>query len=128
MGLTVAAADSGASYWGHSVSSLQSGITVANGKITGTLNKVTSGALARDWGEGYFIALKFTNPDTGATSLRAGLEPSMGSGLVELDADMDGVFKITDKDHQVFKTVSSTGTRTSEKVKTYDLSELVLAT
>ena len=110
------------------MSSLQSGITVANGKITGTLSKVTSGALARDWGEGYFIALKFTNPDTTATSLRVGLDPSEGSGLVELDADMDGVFKITDKDVQVFKTVTSLGNKTSEKVKTYDLSELVLAT
>lgn len=88
---------------------------------------MTSGALARDWGEGYFIALKFTNPDTAATSLRVGLDPSEGSGLVELDADMDGVFKVTDKDVQVLKTVTSSGTKTSEKVKTYDLSGLTLS-
>lgn len=88
---------------------------------------MTSGALARDWGEGYFMALKFTNPDSDATSLRVGLDPSEGAGLVELDADMDGVFKVTDKDAQVFRTVSSRGTRTSEKAKAYDLSGLTLA-
>jgi HK97 family phage major capsid protein len=124
-GMTVAAATK-ESYWGHTVASLQTGLTVANGAITGTLHEVTSGTLANDWGPGYFMALKFTNPDSAATSLRVGLEPSEGSGLVELDSDMDGVFKVTDKDGQKFVTVTSAGTRTSEKVKKYDLSGLVL--
>lgn len=110
------------------MSDLQTGLSVADGAITGTLHKVTTGALADYWGEGYFMALKFANPDSGATSLKVGMDPSEGSGLVELDADMNGVFKVTDKDAQVFKTVSSAGTRTSEKVLTYDLSGLTLAT
>lgn len=126
-GLVTSAESGSSTIFGHTVSDLQTGLTVADGAITGTLHKVTSGALAHDWGEGYFMALKFTNPDSAATSLRVGLDPSEGSGLVELDADMNGVFKVTNKSAQVFKTVSSTGTRISEKVLTYDLSGLVLS-
>lgn len=29
--------------------------------------------------------------------------PSAGSGLVSLDADLDGIVKVTDKDAQLFK-------------------------
>ena len=71
--------------------------------ITGTLKYLESGQLVTDWGEGNFLALKFTNnnPDKIKT-IKVGLDPSQGSGLVPLDEDMNGVFKITDKDTQKF--------------------------
>ena len=49
----------------------------------------------------------------------------MGSGLVELDSDMDGVFKITDTS-QKFVIVKSDGNRQIRE--TYDLSGLTLQT
>lgn len=114
--------------WGHTVSSLQSGISVANGAITGTLKYVSSGALANDWGAGNFLALKFTNIDTDATSVLVGLEPSEGSGLVELinDPDKNGVFKITDKTKQ--KLVVMSRCATHAVIDRYDLSGLTLQT
>lgn len=71
--------------------------------ITGTLKYLESGQLVTDWGEGNFIALKFTNNDPEKIkTIKVGLDPSQGSGLVPLDEDMNGVFKITDKDTQKF--------------------------
>jgi hypothetical protein len=104
---------------------MQTSVAVANGAITGTLHKLTSGQLVTDWGEGYFIALKFTKNNAAATSIKVGLRPSMGSGLVELDADMDGVFKITDKDAQVF-VVRCTDADGNAYESIYDLSGLEL--
>lgn len=48
--------------------------------------------------------MKFTLP-AGITysDVKVGLVPSQGSGLVSLDADLDGIMKITDKNAQVFK-------------------------
>lgn len=55
-----------------------------------------------------------------------GLDPSQGSGLVEIidDPEKNGVFKITDKDTQVFKIVSTDGENTI--TRTYDLSGLTV--
>ena len=113
------------SYWGHNTSDLQTGITVTGNKITGTLKKVTSGALANDWGEGYFLAIKWTE-DNSATSLKVGIVPSEGAGMQEGidDADRDGVFKVTNKDKQRFVIVTSNATHT--KTQTFDLSGLTL--
>lgn len=124
-GPAVTAASGSAEYWGHTVSDLQEDIAIANGKITGTLKYVDSGTLAHDWGAGNFIALKFTADadDTAATEYWVGLRPTQGSGLVKLDADMDGVFKVTSTD-QVFVVVTKGNGRRSEQV--YDLSGLVL--
>lgn len=66
---------------------------------------VNSGPLVDRWGEGYFLGLDFSqNNFEGLTSVKVGLDPSAGSGLVELlgDPDLNGVFKITDKEHQKF--------------------------
>ncbi len=58
-----------------------------------------------------------------------GLEPSQGSGLVELinDPDKNGVFKITDKNTQKFKVVQkckdSSG-NSYTNVQVFDLSGL----
>ena len=125
-GVTVSAANANTVYWGHKVSTLQTSISIANGAITGTLKYVSSGALANDWGAGNFIALVFSSPDEEATSVKVGMEPSMGSGLQELDSDMDAVLKVTDKDNQKVVVVSSDGSRHTKQV--FDLSGLTCNT
>lgn len=120
---TVAAATK-ESYWGTDVSAMQTGLTVADGKITGTLHKLTSGQLVTDWGEGYFMALKFTKNNAAATEIKVGLKPSVSAGLVPLDADMDGVFKVTNKDGQVFVVSTTDGSVVFDQE--YDLSDLTL--
>ena len=111
-------------YWGTKVSDMQTGVTIANGAITGTLKKLTEGQLVTDWGEGYFLALKFTKNNERITSIKVGLDPSVSSGLVELDADMDGVFKITNKDAQKFVVLCSDSS-VSYRME-FDLSGLTL--
>ena len=112
------------SLWGHTVSDLQEDIAISGNKITGKLKYVDSGALARDWGPGYFMVLKFTKNDDTVTDIKVGMDPSQGSGLVSLDADMNGVFKVTDKDVQDFLVVQTDGAASG--VQAYDLSGLTL--
>lgn len=111
-------------YWGTAVQDMQTSISIDGTEITGTLHKLTEGQLVTDWGAGYFLALKFTKSNEAITSIKVGLRPSVSSGLVELDADMDGVFKITDKDTQKFVVRCSDGTYVYEKI--FDLSGLTL--
>lgn len=125
---TLAPADQASSAWGTPVSSIQSADTaVANGAVTGTLYKQTSGQIVTDWGEGYFVAIKWDDIDPTATSLKVGLEPSAGSGMQEAISDPDkwGVFKLTNKNIQKFKLVSSNALHS--RVQTLDLSGLTLA-
>ena len=105
---------------------IQSGLNVSGGAITGTLKKLSTGDIASYWGQGHFMALKFSDVDPRATSVKVGMDPSEGSGLVELlgDPDMNGVFKVTDKDTQVFKVVTTDGTDTV--TQEFDLSGLEL--
>ena len=108
------------------VSDMQENIVVADGKITGTLKFVKggiapSGILA---GDGYFLALKFSDVDATATSKKVGLVPSAGSGLVELDEDMNVFMKLSDKDGQIFEVVITDGTR--KGIQKFDLSGLAL--
>ena len=67
---------------------MQSDITIANNTITGTL-KYLSGdnAITQVWGPGNFLCLKFPDADIENSTVKVGLEPSAGSGLVELDSD-----------------------------------------
>lgn len=66
------------------------------------------------------MALKFALPEGVAPeSVKVGLAPSQGSGLVQLDEDLNGVFKVTDKSEQKF--VVQIGSETVQ----YDLSGLV---
>ena len=112
--------------FGTLVSDLQSDVEVVDGKITGTLKYLDTGDLATDWGPGNFLALKFSNIPESATSVKVGLNPSEGSGLVELlgDPDMNGAFKITDPTVQKFNILTSDGSHTERQV--FDLSELIL--
>lgn len=111
----------------------QSDVAVADGKITGTLEFIAgglspSGPLS---GDGNFLALKFGSDDWSKyTSVKVGLEPSAGTGLVEIidDPDKNGVFKIAGTIggvRQVLKIVSKNAD--NETITSiYDLSDLVL--
>lgn len=79
-----------------------------------------SGPLA---GDGYFIALKWSAPAQGATSLLVGLQPSEGTGLVEAidDPDRNIVAKIASKD-QKFIVWQSNDTKSTKQV--FDLTGL----
>lgn len=70
------------------------------------------------------MALKFTNNDTNAVKIKVGLNPSESSGLVELDSDMNGVFKVTDKDAQNFIVEAYDANDNLISRKGYDLSKL----
>ena len=91
-------------------SDFQDDIAVNGGEITGELKFMEgglspSGPLA---GDGYFLAVKFSNFATGLTynNVKVGLVPSAsGMALQTLDSDCDAVFKITDKDNQKIKVV-----------------------
>ena len=117
-----AAEAAGSSLFGTTVSSMQTGITVSDNAITGTLKYIDSGSLATTWGAGNFLALKFPTADITNSTVKVGLEPSVSSGLVELDSDKNGVFKITDKMRQKFCVQITVGSETV--VKRYDLSGL----
>ena len=107
------------------VSDLQTSVSVSDGKITGTLKKLTgSNPITDVWGEGNFLALDFGSNPSGVSQTYVKLDPSAGSGqFVPLDADRDGIFKITDKDAQKL-VVKMTGSK-GEQTQIYDLSELV---
>lgn len=110
-------------------SDMQSDVVIANGKVSGTLNFIEgglspSGPLS---GDGYFMALKWSDPDEGVTSLKVGLQPSEGTGLVECidDTDRNGVFKVANNKTQELIFIQSDGTNRS--VQVFDLNDLTLA-
>lgn len=127
--LTVASPLSSFEIYDSTVGAVQSGVKAEGEKIVGTL-KFIEGGIAQGGilhGDGYFLALKFTEA-VGASysSIKVGLNPSEGTGLVELlgDPDMVGVFRITDNETQVLKIESTTSA--GKMVQTFDLSDLVL--
>jgi hypothetical protein len=122
--VTVASPTANTDFWGTKTSDMQTSVAVSNGAITGTLKKLTSGQLVTDWGEGYFLSLAFTKNNAKITDIKVGLEKSMGSGLVSLDEDMLGVFKITDKDTQKFVMICTDGEVSFKQ--SFDLSGLTL--
>lgn len=125
--MTVKAESQSTQIFDTAVSDIQDSDVAVNGKsIVGTLKYLTDGPIAGYWGAGNFLALKFSDVDPKATSIKVGLNPSEGSGLVELlgDPDMNGVFKITDKTTQKFRVVITDGHVT--KTTDYDLSGLTL--
>jgi hypothetical protein len=118
-------------YYDHATSEYQSNITVKGNKIKGKLTFVEGGLAQSGYlsGDGYFLALSlYDNNFTGLSSVKCGLKPSQGSGLVEIKDDPDKVIvmKITDKDNQKFKIVQ-TKTNCVPNTQVFDLSELVLA-
>lgn len=108
---------------------MQTSLAVNNGAITGTLKYLSgSNAITDVWGEGNFMCLDFNSTDfSDLTSVLVGLDPSQGSGLQEIidDPDKNGVFKVTNKDTQVFKIVATDSDNNTSTV-TYDLSGLTV--
>lgn len=95
---------------------MQSDVAFGSGKVTGTLKYLSgSNPITDVWGEGYFLCFNMAdNTYTGLTSVKVGLTPSAGSGLVEIinDADKNGICKVTDKNSQLFTVVQTDGTQT----------------
>lgn len=109
--------------FGHTVSDLQDDIEVEGDKISGTLSYIDSGELPAYWGAGNFLALKFSGEE-GAT-IKVGLIPSAsGMDLIPLDADMNAVMQIHNKDEQKLYIEQITDEGTGLQV--FDLSGLTL--
>lgn len=111
------------------VRDLQSGVKVQGNRITGTLKFIDGGISGGGplAGDGYFIALQISDIDTHATSCKVGLDPTLGTGLVEIIDDPDKwvICKLLNTS-QDFKVVSSDGTHTL--TQTFDLSGITLQT
>lgn len=123
--MTVAAEDQGTTLFGTLVSAIQTSVAINDGAVTGTLKFLDTGSIPAVWGDGNFMALKFTSsldPD----EIKVGLDPSVSSGLVALDSDMNGVFKVTNKATQKFVVDSWTGAYWHRDE--YDLSGLTCQT
>lgn len=113
--------------FGVKVADMQTNIVISGNAITGTLKYLSgSNAITDMWGEGNFLCLKFPDADIENSTVKVGLEPSAGSGLVELDPDKNGVFKITDKLRQKFVVQITKDGETV--VQRYDLSGLTCNT
>lgn len=128
--LTVSAESGVVSVFDTPVSNLQTNVSFANGRATGTIKYYsTPGAIVDYWGAGNFLAFKISNIDSNTTSCKVGLEPSMGTGLVEIinDPDKNGIAKIADAKEQKFKVVQ-TDNAGHKNVQYYDLSGLTLET
>ena len=126
--VTVDAESGNRTLFGKKVSEMQSNVMVMDNAITGRL-KFIEGGLAESGplaGDGYFLALKFRDLDPEATSVKVGLDPSAGTGLVEIitDPDRNGVFKISNT-NQKFKVVSTDGENLTT-TQVFDLTNLVL--
>ena len=97
--------------YGHLVSEYQNDVAVEGDAVTGTL-KFIEGGLAESGplaGDGYFLCLKWSAPAAGVTSVKVGLVPSAGTGLVEGigDPDRDVVCKVSDIVNQRFTVIQS---------------------
>lgn len=117
--------------FGTKVSAMQTDVNVADGAITGTLKFIQGGiAPGTLSGDGNFLALRFVDNNNKADSIKVGLVPSAsGMGLVELDADMNGVFKIAGEIEgvpQILKVVTTVNG--VSKTQIFDLSGLTLET
>ena len=113
--------------YGKAVSALQSDVVVHDKFIKGTLHYVTgytgfSGDEAKQ--SGNYLALKFEATD-GATTTVELLGGSTGHP-VDASSDMYCVFRITDKNKQKIRIVSTLGS--DVVTKTYSLANLVLET
>lgn len=121
------------SVYGVSVSNIQDDVAITTGdvsdfKFTGTSKKLTgSNPITDVWGPGNFVAVTFEADDwTAYDSVKVGLEPSEGSGLVELIGhldDLDSVFKITNKNEQRMKVIATKGGQSI--TKTFYLGDLI---
>ena len=118
--VTIAPECKTAAVFGTNVSDMQTGISIAENYILGTLKPLTEGQLPEYWGAGYFIALQFNinDPEITYSDIKVGL-----NNPVTLDEDMNGAFKI-ESTTQKLKVIVTKG---GKEYKTeYDLSKLNL--
>ena len=125
--VSMEAEDGDVTLFGTKVSDMQEDVVIGDDEIVGTLKYLDSGDLVTTWGAGNFMALNFVNNDFSKySSVKVGMDPSQGSGLVEIidDPDKNGVFKVTNKDTQVFKIVYTDAETGETNTQTFDLSGL----
>ncbi len=106
---------------------IQEDVVISGNSIKGKLKYLDTGDIADYWGAGYFIAVDLSDNDfSDLTSVKIGMNPSAGNGLVEIinDPDKNGVFKVSNRYNQKFVIVSTDGTNT--KTQTFDLSQVEL--
>ena len=125
--LTLLPDDQDNEQYGVTVSELQTGVKVVNGKISGVLNYYDgtgwdSGTWGADEAAGNFLALKINAP-VGATVTLQLLGGKYGP--VTLESDMTAVVRITDPATQKIKLVSIVGG--VKTVKVYPMTSLRLA-
>ena len=113
-GVKVTVLEQSDSVYGTAVSDIQGAdMELIGTNFKGTSKWLSTGTVASDWGAGNFIAIDFEDLPEEADKIMVGLEPSMGSGMVELTPDdTKSVFKIADKDLQSLVIKTSIGTRT----------------
>lgn len=91
--------------YGVAVTDIQENIAVANDAITGT-SKYVATATGFDMSKGHnFIALHFTSPT--ATKIEVSMDPTQGSGLVELDESGVIVLQMKADKSQTVKVVAT---------------------
>lgn len=110
--VTLSAESQAVSVFEVPVSDLQEeNVAVEGNIISGNIKYLTGeNPITVKWGEGNFIALHFNAEDwTAYDSVKIGLEPSQGTGMVEIkdDPDHNGIFKIANKDTQKIKLVAT---------------------
>ena len=124
-----AAATAAAKMFDVNVSSLQSGVNVANGAITGTLKYMKAdNGITSVWGKGNFLCLDFSAADwTAYKSVMVGLDNSVSGKLVDVlpDPDKNGIFKITNKETQRFMIVATSADGRQVHKQYFDLSGLL---
>ena len=108
---------------------MQSDVAVGTNAITGTLAFIEGGLSPAGYlsGDGHFLALKFSTADwADFDKVEVGLDPSQGSGLVDVlpDPDKNMVAKITSTSQKfIVKTTIGEDVVTKE----YSLADLVLS-
>lgn len=106
-------------------------MTVAKGKITGSLAYVddyTGFSGDAELQKGHFLALHWSNPAEGVTSLKAGIVPSsIGADPVECisDTDRNGVFRVTDPSTQRIVLIQEDNAG-HKNIQSFKLNNLVL--
>lgn len=127
--VTLSAVDGTSKLFEVNVSDMQENISIDGNDISGTLKYLSgSNAITDVWGEGNFFCFQLSADSWSAyDSVKVGVEPSQGTGLVEIinDPDKNGICKIGDKNTQKFKIIASKAGKPT-KTQVFDLSGLTL--
>lgn len=106
---------------------MQENVSITGNNVAGTLKYLSgSNPITDVWGEGNFFAFTLADNDfTGLDSVKVGIQPTQGTGLVEIinDPDKNGIVKVGDKNTQKFIVEQKKGSQVKRQV--YDLSGLI---